>query len=313
MSDNIICIFGATGFVGSSLLEKLSESKYEIRVFTRVFINNIPNRIKQFHGSPLISDNLIPFLSGCSVIYNCAGSYSNKDDINIELPKLIFNVLNKLDELHEVHFIQLSSVGVYGLSNSSVSNLVTELSIYQPKNAYEYSKLEADKFIINSTKNSRVNFTILRPTNVIGKKMKNDSFRQFISAASTFYYFKVGFKKTIANYIHINDVVTALILVMGNKSAFNEIFIISNDMYLEDIVKVIRREFNIYYPIFSIPKFFLILLITFLGGLFKLPLTISRIHALSNLTSYSSHKISAALNFSPQFYKEFMVMDMLNN
>jgi nucleoside-diphosphate-sugar epimerase len=195
---------------------------------------------------------------------------------------------------------------------SSFCNVVTELSACKPKNPYECSKFEADNHIINSSKNSRVAYTIIRPTNIIGRRMKNNSFRQFIIAVSSTFYFKIGFKKNIANYIHINDVVSALISVKESKSAFNEIFILSNDMYLDDIVAVIRNKFNINYPIISMPKFIIIFLVMMLGSILNFPLSLNRVHSLTNLTSYSSKKISDILNFSPQVDKEFMILDMLN-
>jgi len=309
----VICLLGASGFIGGKLLSELTKLNCEIRIFTPKHISGIPTSIKQFHGSYKSTYDLTLFLQNCTLIYNCVGSYSNDDNINIVLPQLIIEVIRNFKNHYKVHFVQLSSVGVYGLGNSPKYIEVYEEFPCNPKNLYEISKFNADSMIINSSFDSYYTYTILRPTNVVGYGMKNNSFRQLINAISKFYYFKIGQKKSIINYIHVDDVIVSMLLVRNNEQAINEIFIVSNDFYLDDFVKRVRAIYGIKYPLIVIPKHVVIILSRLIRlFIINTPLTLNRINSLSNSTTYSSNKIYNLLKFKVNVNIDNMIVDMKN-
>ena len=65
-------------------------------------------------------------------------------------------------------WVQLSSMGAYGVCRNGV---LTEDSLEQPSGTYEQTKTEADEII----KRSGIPFVILRPSNVFGSSMSNNS------------------------------------------------------------------------------------------------------------------------------------------
>jgi nucleoside-diphosphate-sugar epimerase len=79
-------------------------------------------------------------------------------------------------------------------------------------------------------------FSILRPSTIVGVGMSSRSFGEMLSIIKRGYFFYIGSKKSISTYVHVHDVVDALIVCAKNKKACNQIFNLSNDCNLSEIV-----------------------------------------------------------------------------
>ena len=305
LQKKIICITGGKGFIGRQLINKLNKSNCQIRALTRNKNNNFPRNINIFIGD-LTDPNfsLTKFLKNCDILYNCAGEINDEkkmDALHINGTQKLINAVKQEAKISKkkLHWIQLSSCGAYGPPNYSeieTERLITETSKTRPTNKYERTKTKADEMVMKSSYNNFY-YTILRPSNVIGITMTNQSIRKLIKLINSKYFFFIGKKDSISTFIHVDDVVRALILISINLKSRDEIFNLSSDCTWEALIKQISSNLNIEISSFRLPFIFIkipfYLIKVTLGKLIKIP----KLESFAYRTSYSTKKIENFLNF----------------
>jgi len=214
-----------------------------------------------------------------------------------------------------IHWVQLSSVGVYGSFTNSPSapRVVNESSTISPVGIYEQTKAEADKLLLKVSSSAGFTFTILRPSNVVGFLMPNESFKALLLAIKKRRFFYIGSRNSIASYIHLDDVVEALVLCATEVKAKNQIFNISNDCKFSDIVSAISLYVGIKPPFACLPEKLLRCLVMFIPRFLTFPLTKPRIDALVSQTRYPATKIKVLLGFAPSRSIADFTVDYLKN
>ena len=304
LDEMIICVTGGNGFIGKKLIEELLKIGCHVRVLTRKKNAKFLGGVEIFIGDLTNPDvSLKGFLKGCDILFHCAGEINNEAQMHL----LHINGTQKLiNSLHDefflskkmAHWIQLSSCGSYGppLNNPEIRRVITESSKTNPINEYEKTKTKSDELVIASSVN-KFTYTILRPSNVIGSSMKNQSVRNLLKLVNTGCFFFIGKKDAIATYIHLDDVVNALLLIAKNKKSRNEIFNLSNDCSWESLLLEMAALLNVKILPLRIPytliKAPLRLLKLIAGNLVHIP----RIDIFAFRTTYSTNKIEAHLSF----------------
>lgn len=201
-----------------------------------------------------------------------------------------------------VHWVQLSSVGAYGIGGegSREKRVINEQSPENPHGVYEITKTKSDQLIREfASVEPLFSFTILRPTIVIGSKMPNESFHAMARMIKRGLFFWIGRKKAIANYVHLDDVVGALIKCLNDPRAKGGTFIISNDCPLTDVVVAVANYMKVPVPKWIVPEKLLRLVVGIIDPWVRTPLTTQRIDALTRQTHYSSRLICEVLGYSP--------------
>ena len=284
-----IAIVGGTGFVGQHLLQLLAKTDHKILALSR---NEKPTskykNVEWIQGDLQDKEALKNLVSGCTVVCNCAGETSDPEKfitVNYNGTKNLYQASqNAKVEL----FIQLSSTGVYG---RQLEGTIDESSPMIPMNPYEDSKIQADKWLFLQ---NGPQIAILRPTNIYGQNMPNNSLRQLVSVLSRRLFFFIGSRNAITSYIHVENVVRAIIRTIESKHKLtsNEAFNLSDDILLIDFIKIISDSMNLPTPKFRLPKSFCLALLFVNEKLlnFKLPLSFSRVHFLSKCSTYSFNK-----------------------
>jgi len=315
-----ICITGASGFIGSCLVDKLIASGYKVSVLTRNKKFKKNKNLVVYNGDLLKPNSKIDkFLYKCDILYHCAGELTNEKimyQLHVDGTRNLLKkfAISPLGESKLKHFIQLSSVGAYGkFDQTKIRRVITEKSSENPGNIYELTKTISDKTVQEYSQLKNFFYTILRPTNVVGSNMRNYSFFSLIKSIVSKKFFYIGSSDSIMTYIHVDDVVDALILCAINSKAKNQIFILSNDCSLRDIVDcVIGNSKNKYSPK-CLPEFFVRFITIFLSLFVKFPLTINRINYLVSKTTYSSKKIQKILNFLPKKEIPYFASSIINS
>ena len=302
-NQKIICVTGSNGFIGKKLVEQLSKIGCRIKILTRKEDGQFPNNVEIFVGDLTDSDlSLTKFIEGCDILFHCAGEINNealKSILHIDgTQKLINSVLNESTLSKKMlHWVHLSSCGAYGPPpNIQTRRVITEASDTNPKNEYEKTKTKSDELVIASSVN-HFSYTILRPSNVIGASMTNQSIRKLIKLVKSGLFFFIGKKDAIASYIHVDDVVNAMMLIASNSKSRNEVFNLSNDCSWEDLIFQISSRLNVKilplrlpYKFIQIPLYILKLII---GRFIHIP----QFGIFAFRTSYPTKKIEAYLNF----------------
>jgi len=140
-------------------------------------------------------------------------------------------------------------------------------------------------------------FSILRPSNVFGAEMANQSLFKLILMVKRGHFFYIGKAGSIATYVHVNDVVKALMILAVNPRAKGEIYNLSNDCKFEDLINTIASLLNVCKPKIRIPGPIIRIPIGVLAKLLKRWVHIPRLDALVMRTRYPTKKIESELDF----------------
>ncbi|MFH7326588.1 NAD-dependent epimerase/dehydratase family protein [Desulfurivibrio sp. C05AmB] len=294
-----VFVFGATGFLGRALVQKMITSGSAVSVLTRN-----PSRINSFWGNSVavhvgdMSAGKHPKLSEYDVVINCAGE--TKDErlmrqLHVEATK---KTLENLRSGDNTQWIQVSSVGVYGPQNSGV---IKEDYPFNPVGEYEITKAEGEIVVHEFCENNNIPYTIIRPSNIFGNGMTNQSLAQLVRMISRNLFFYIGNPLNYKmNYVHVDDVVAAIILCMKNPAAINQDFIVSDVMDQYSFVNLVKSETGggwAWTPV--IPKYLARKLSLLAKINPKFPLSSGRLAALTNRAVYSTDKIRDQLAFTP--------------
>lgn len=302
----MILLTGAKGFIGSLLLLRLCGSGHDVRLVTRTAfeceIDNVEVVCADLTSPDTDFDSL---LYGCDVVFNCAGEIHEEKlmrSLHVDATERLVAAANRLaSKDHPIHFVQLSSVGAYGPARG-VTRIVTEITQENPQGAYEETKTIGDSRVIKDRYNQFFSYTILRPSNVFGQSMTNNSLRQLgrIVRKGLFFYIGTAKKNSVATYIHVDDVVSALMLCGFDCKAKGEIFNLSNDCALSDLINGMADAQRVSRPKWSLPEAPLRLMASIAYRFLRLPVTQARIDALVARTSYPSTKLREVLGFVPE-------------
>ena len=301
-----VFLTGATGFIGSHLTLELLKRGFLVTVLTRNTSAIFPAGVKNILVGDLLSIDLsiIESLQSCDILFHCAGEIQSKtlmNDLHIGGTMQLLDVLamEAPNMSKRIRWVQLSSVGVYGpaLPLSSKERLITENSPNLPKGIYEISKYKSDEIVKMAGLSGVIDYTILRPSNVIGSNMRPKYIYEFIKAIHKRLFFYIGSRDAIATYVHVDDVVEALIQCAINPEAVNQIFNISSDCTQESLVVEISYALGIRPPKIRFSETFARNAEKFLSQFIRTPLTVSRIDSLVSRTQYPSDKLIKALDF----------------
>lgn len=306
----IVAITGGTGFIGKELVRKHLSLKDEVRVLSRrVHAEDvIKSTVTWFTGDLCSTDVLDAFVKNVDLVYHCAGEMVDVKKmyvLHVDGTRRLLEAVNQTIKTNKksVHWVQLSSVGAYGPPQGKMSKhrVVTEDTITNPIGDYEITKTISDEYVQNlSNIEPLFTYTILRPSIVVGPSMPNQSARTLTRMIKKQLFFYIGSRTSVATYIHVNDVVSALFLCGIDSRAKNQTFNLSNDCRLSEIVNAIASKHNLKTPAFCIPENLLRFLVKHLSLIIPLPLTLNRIDALVKHTYYPSKKISNVLGFYPK-------------
>ena len=305
LKEKIICVTGGNGFIGKKLIEELSKIGCRVRVLTRkknaIFPKNVDVFIVDLTDTNL---SLKKFIENCDILYHCAGEINHEAQMSLlhinGTQKLIQAVENEFKSIQKkLHWIQLSSCGAYGppkSSNVQIKRLITETSETNPTNEYERTKTKSDEMIIKSS-NNNFEYTILRPSNIIGPSMTNQSVHKIIKLVNSGFFFFIGKKDAICTYVHVDDVVKALIIMSYNPKSKNEVFNISNDCSWEVLLTQISYLLNVKILPIRVPFQLIQIPIKLIKLIFGMFVKIPRLDPFAYRTKYSTKKIESFLNF----------------
>lgn len=314
-----VLVTGGTGFIGSKLVHELCSSGYYVKVFTRKKCTSraVGSGYVEFLQADLLDEKLSldTLVSDCSHIFNCAGELYNSDRmarLHIDATQRLIDACKReaIISGRAIHWVQLSSVGAYGPSTDS--RVVTEETIPAPVGDYEVSKTLADELVMGKAEQGYFSYSILRPSNVYGAEMPNNSLRQWAYLIKKNLFFFVGKPGAISTYIHVNDVVSALLLCGFDNRARGHIFNLSNDCTQEKLVTAMANTLNVNPPWLRLPEWLVRMVVKVFSRVEGFPVTTSRINALVARTSYPAAKLKEVLGYEPKYEVESTIGEVIS-
>jgi dihydroflavonol-4-reductase len=240
----IALVTGATGFIGSHLVELLLKKNYTVKVLLRrtsdtVWLRGLP--IEYVYGDLFDREALGRAVRGADYVLHSAGVTKAKT------PEEYFRgntdgVVNILDAVSQHNpglrrFVQVSSQTAAGPSPGKAP--ITEEAPPHPITTYGRSKLKAEE--VCAARKGTIPITIVRPPAVYGPRDK-DIF-EFFNTMSKGLQPMAGLKEKYVSLIHVGDLVRGIVLAAECQKALGQTYFISSSQVYgwREVGKVTRR------------------------------------------------------------------------
>ena len=228
------------------------------------------------------------------MLYHCAAELRDADAME---KTNVTGTANLLDAAAgEVgRWVQLSSTGLYGAVRNGEVREETEI---RPNNPYERSKAAADALVLDAAERRGLSCVLLRPSNVYGADMPNQSLFQLIRMIDKGLFFFIGPRGAMANYVHVENVVDAL-LACGQASLpqNGRAYIVSDHCTLETFVGIIAAHLGRAAPGLRLSEPVARVVAHLFGSIPGFPLKSSRVAALTDRTVYRTDRIVRELGY----------------
>lgn len=251
-------VTGATGFVGSHLVDHLLEKGYTVKCLTRKTSNLRwleGKNVELCEGSLSDKESLKKAIQGCNYIFHVAGVLFGKTE-----QEFIQGNLSGTKNLVEAclesgqnfnRFLYVTSLLAAGASETETA--LTEEDECRPFSWYGKSKFESEKYI--KTQMSKLPITIIRPGGVYGPR-DYAMFEAFKASKSGFNMI-LGEKGKLGSVIHVTDLVIGITQAAESEKAKSEIYYLANTKHMrqeefgELIIKAMgKKPKNIVLPYF---------------------------------------------------------------
>jgi dihydroflavonol-4-reductase len=254
-------ITGATGFIGSQLVDELLKKDNKIKCFVRKnsnlkYLKDKP--VDLVYGDYFDKNSLIAALKDVDYVYHVAGVTfaRKKEDFykgNVEATRTLIQTCYEVNPAIK-RFVHVSSQAAVGPSKDK-NNPIDETAECFPLTNYGKSKLEAEKIVTGYF--DKMNCTIVRPPAVYGPR-----------DVAIFEYFKtmnnriqplIGFGDKLVSLIHSYDLVQGIILAAESNISVSNIYFISSEKFYswkevgEITEKILsKKSFTIRIPHFAV-------------------------------------------------------------
>ena len=243
MKKNIL-ITGASGFIGSFLVEEAIKRNYQAFAGIRTSSNkeylshpDIHFLVLDFNDKNLLDASLNDFANQhgrFDYIIHTAGVTKaiNKEDyslVNYENTKIFVYAL-KENNLIPDKFIYISSLASFGPGINSLP--INKGQVQKPLTEYGRSKLKTEEFLYSI---SDFPFLIISPTAVYGPRDKD--FLYLIKLIEKHLEIYLGSSKQVLSFVHVHDLVHAIFLGMEST-------IVNQNLLVSDSKQYTSKAFN---------------------------------------------------------------------
>lgn len=297
----VVLVTGASGFIGRHLIPKLLERHVSIRLVTRD-----PSRLPvEWRGLVEIVVGSLTELrvqaaatKGVGLIYNLAAELRDSSLMRSINAEAVRGLMEQAAQAGVRRVVHLSSVGVIGAKGAGV---VTEGTPCHPRSLYEQTKLDGERIVQEYARSGQIEGVILRPTIVFGdrKEGEGDGLLSWLRVVRRERFVFFG-KDGVANYIYVGDVVESLLRLSDVPVSGPAVYIAADPVPMSEFVRAMAQVLGVPAPRRRLPlwvAYALGALGEILNRMFgmSVPLTVSRVRALSSKTSFSGSRLLTEL------------------
>lgn len=243
-----ILITGASGFVGSHMVERSLQLGYETWAALRPTSNRryLQDERIRFVELDYTDENTLPGrIRNCprwDIIIHCAGVTSclhHRDfyTANYESTRRFIDTLIALDRVPQ-QFIFMSTLGVYGPQHERFPYPpITTTDIPAPNTHYGCSKRMAEKYMMGI---ERFPYVIFRPTGVYGPRDKD--YRILINGIRHHVEVSLNHSHQEITFIYVRDLVKAVFLAIQHGVVRRSYFVTDGNSYTaHDFSRTVRQ------------------------------------------------------------------------
>lgn len=231
-----VFVTGASGFLGSHLVEKLVRDGTLVQALARPTsrIGHLKHLdIEWVDGDLGNVEELKRTTEGCEVVYHCAaatkGSWSNYLESTVRGTE---RLLEASVAVGVRRFVHISSLSVYDVSQLDRHARVTEDTPYDPhpekRGYYTHSKIEAEKLVRRYAQEQGLSISILRPGTIYGPRGKVFFPRIGYNVRSKIFLI-IGPGDHLLPLTYVENLVDAIQLAGARQEAAGQIYNIVDD------------------------------------------------------------------------------------
>lgn len=250
-----VAITGATGFTGGGLARELVAQGYRVRALTR----REPTPAERGSGiewivgamtDPAVLDQLVSGARYCfhiAAMYRSEGSREEFLTVNRDSTRLLLTACRTAGV---ERFIYCSSIGVHGHVAQTPAD---EDAPFDPRDAYQESKLLAEEICREEMKRPGLDIVIIRPCAIYGPG--DTRMLKMFRMVQKGRFFFVGAGRPNFHPVYIDDLVRGFLLAMTSPEAPGNAFIIGGSGYLplRDYVATAADVLQVRPPRITIP------------------------------------------------------------
>lgn len=294
-----ITLLGASGFVGTRLIDLLKQSPYELQ--------NIDKQVSQFHNevttiaNVLDKEQITRILKGSDLVVLLAAEH--RDDVS---PTSLYynvnvggmrNTLEAMEANGVKRLIFTSSVAVYGLDKSNPD----ENHPADPFNHYGKSKWQAELVLQEwHWAHPDWNINILRPTVIFGERNRGNVYN-LLRQISSGKFLMVGDGENKKSMAYVGNIVAFIQFLIEEKRKGYQVYnyIDKPDFTMNELVNHVGRVLNKHIPSTHFPYWlgmsggFIFDLLAKLTGK-KLPISSVRVKKFCATTQFDATKVHAS-------------------
>ena len=252
-------ITGATGFIGSQLLNLLNSLSKDFRIISRHLVPGLDCVILDFNDLDNIPDavfkNVDTVIHLAGIAHDLRGSpenYKIYHAINIHATiKLAESAVQ--NKIKKFIFVSSTKANSAVLSKKCMSEVDSGGS---PEGVYGKTKREAELRLLKIGKKSGMHVSIIRPSLVYGPDFKGN-LALMLSGIKKGWFPPLPETGNRRSMIHVDDLVRAILLIAEDKQANGEIFIATDGVphSSREIYNAMCSALDKSIPKWSIPKF----------------------------------------------------------
>ncbi len=261
-NERHVLVIGGAGYIGSTLIKKLLNKNYKVRVLDKLIYDNgssvfdlIEDNNFSFiygdYGDDTVLENSLKDITDVVLLAALVGDPICKkypelaNKTNLEYPKkLIHHLKNKSIN----RFIFTSTCSNYGLRNND--SPADEESELNPLSLYAETKVEFEKYILSSLNNIDYSPTILRLATAFGisKRMRFDlTISEFSRELALGKELLVFDENTWRPYCHVSDISNAIINVLETpkEKIYGQVFNVgsNNENYTKKMILELIQKY----------------------------------------------------------------------
>jgi nucleoside-diphosphate-sugar epimerase len=322
--DDLILITGASGFIGSRLLQTLCERGFRnLRCLVRPSSNlaNIERIVKSQHGAQIeiLKGNLLSRVDceraakDAAVVYHLAAARGEKSFADAFMNSVVTtrNLMDAcLDGSRLIRFVNVSSFAVYSNRQKRRGRLLDEgcpieTDPQSPSDAYSFAKIKQEQIVAEYGQKHELRYVIVRPGYVYGPGNLGISGRVGIATFGVFLH--LGGSNAIP-LTYVDNCADAIALAGSQSGIDGEVFnIVDDDLpssrgFLRMYKKHVRGFASVYVPhVFSYALCYLWEgYSAWSQGQLEAVYNRKKWHAYWKKTRYSNEKIKVYLGWGPR-------------
>jgi 2-alkyl-3-oxoalkanoate reductase len=254
-----VLVTGATGLIGSHVVDLLVERAEPVRALVRpgeVTDRLVSQGVEICLGDMKDRTSLAAAVNGVGKVIHCAartGPWGPRADYEATNVRGLEDLLELSLAAGVQRFVHVSSVIVYGADVGGAADESAAMVI-EPHNPYNWSKVIGERVVEKYIKEKKAAITIVRPGWVYGPRDGN-SFGRFAAMVKNGKMVVIGSGKNHVPLIYVTDVAEGILLAACAPAAAGEAYTFVNDELVtqNEFFEALANELQVPSPSIHVP------------------------------------------------------------